>query len=598
MLSAMVALRRLWRKVVVYAFLVVSFIAPLVLFLSVPAAENSPFHEKKNFGNNGSGILNGFSPGHTSIAMQLNSMEQEVSDDLQLKGVIYKDDNLKNVQIKYNQNVTTSGVTNDSSSRHSGNGDNQPNHVPNSAGGEDKKQKSSDKKTGVLTIRKPPSRSSTAKIWEMEDQLVMAKAYVHFSSSNSNTHLVRELKLRIKEIDRVLSHANKDSDLFTSDLQKMKNMEATLSKARKAYPECSTMASKLRAQLFNAKEQLRAQQNQASYLVRLTGRTFPRGFHCLSMRLTTEYFELHPNLRKLPNSHNFDKPDLYHYAIFSDNVLACSVVVKSTVNSSLEPEKIVFHVVTDSFNFPAMLMWFLLNPPGKATIQIQSLDDFVFLPTGFNSMFMQSAKADPRYTSPLNHLRFYLPEVFPSLNKILLLDHDVVVQRDLPELWNLDMKGNVNGAVEMCKDNVSSHKLEMLVNVSDPAFANSFDGKACLWAFGMNIFDLQEWRRRGLTATYHKLNEIGSRHLWKAGSLPLGQLLFYNHTVTLDKRWHVFGLGSDLRVGVTEIEKAAVIHYDGNMKPWLDTAITKYKGYWTRFLDYSNPYLRQCNIHG
>ncbi|KAG6489932.1 hypothetical protein ZIOFF_051213 [Zingiber officinale] len=597
----MVALRRPWRKVVIYAFLVVSFIAPLVLFFSVPAADNSPFHEKKNFLNISSGILNSFSPGRTSNAMQLNSMEQEVSEDPQLKGVIYKDDNLKNVQIKYNQNVTISGATNgNSSSRLSGNGDNQPYHVPNSAGGEvilhgilDKKQESSDKKTGVLTIRKSPSRPSTAKIWEMEDQLVMAKAYVHFSSSNTNFHLLRELKLRIKEIDRVLSQKS----LF-SDLQKMKNMEATLSKARKSHPECSAMASKLRAQLFNAEEQLRAQQNQASYLVRLTGRTFPRGFHCLSMRLTTEYFALHPDLRKLPNSHNFDNPDLYHYAIFSDNVLACLVVVKSTVNSSLEPEKIVFHVVTDSFNFPAMLMWFLLNPPGKATIQIQSLDDFVFLPTGFNSMFRQSAKADPRYASPLNHLRFYLPEVFPSLNKILLLDHDTVVQKDLRELWNLDMKGNVNGAVEMCKDNVTSQKLEMLVNVANPAFANSFDGKACLWAFGMNIFDLQEWRTRGLAATYHKWNEIGSKHLWNAGSLPLGQLLFYNHTMTLDRRWHVFGLGSDLRVGVTEIEKAAVIHYDGNMKPWLDTAITKYRGYWTRFLDYSNPYFRQCNIHG
>ncbi|XP_042412624.1 probable galacturonosyltransferase 6 isoform X3 [Zingiber officinale] len=566
----MVALRRPWRKVVIYAFLVVSFIAPLVLFFSVPAADNSPFHEKKNFLNISSGILNSFSPRHTSNAMQLNSMEQEVSEDPLLKGAIYKDDNLKNVQIKYNQNVTISGATNgNSSSRLSGNGDNQPYHVPNSAGGEDKKQKSSDKITDVLTTRKSPSRPSTAKIWEMEDQLVMAKAYVHFSSSNSNFHLLRELKLRIKEIDRVLSRSNKDADLFTSDLQKMKNMEVTLSKARKSHPECSAMASKLRAQLFNAEEQLRAQQNQASYLVHLTGRTFPRGFHCLSMRLTTEYFALHPDLRKLPNSHNFDNPDLYHYAIFSDNVLACLVVVKSTVNSSLEPEKIVFHVVTDSFNFPAMLMWFLLNPPGKATIQIQSLDDFVFLPTGFNSMFRQSAKADPR-----------------------------VVQKDLRELWNLDMKGNVNGAVEMCKDNVTSQKLEMLVNVANPAFANSFDGKACLWAFGMNIFDLQEWRTRGLAATYHKWNEIGSKHLWKAGSLPLGQLLFYNHTMTLDRRWHVFGLGSDLRVGVTEIEKAAVIHYDGNMKPWLDTAITKYRGYWTRFLDYSNPYFRQCNIHG
>lgn len=41
----------------------------------------------------------------------------------------------------------------------------------------------------------------------------MAKAYLQFSLPNSNSQLVRELKLRIKEIERVLGRANKDSDL-------------------------------------------------------------------------------------------------------------------------------------------------------------------------------------------------------------------------------------------------------------------------------------------------------------------------------------------------------------------------------------------------
>lgn len=160
-------------------------------------------------------------------------------------------------------------------------------------------------------------------------------------------------------------------------------------------------------------------------------------------------------------------------------------------------------MVTDSLNFPAMMMWFSLNPPGQATIQIQSLDDFEWLPTSFSSMFKQPGVNDLRYTSALNHLRFYLPELFPSLDKVLLLDHDVVVQRDLRGLWSINMKGKINGAVETCREGEAFNLLEMLVNFSDPVIASSFDAKACVWAFGMNLFDLKEWRRQGLSRIYH-----------------------------------------------------------------------------------------------
>jgi alpha-1,4-galacturonosyltransferase len=52
------------------------------------------------------------------------------------------------------------------------------------------------------------------------------------------------------------------------------------------------------------------------------------------MRLTAEYFSLRPEERKLPNENKIHHPDLYHYAVFSDNVLACAVVVNSTVSTA------------------------------------------------------------------------------------------------------------------------------------------------------------------------------------------------------------------------------------------------------------------------
>lgn len=174
-----------------------------------------------------------------------------------------------------------------------------------------------------------------------------------------------------------------------------------------------------------------------------------------------------------------------------------------------ESEKIVFHVVTDSLNLPAISMWFLLNPPGKATIQIQSIDNFEWLSTKYNTTLKKQSSSDPRYTSELNHLRFYLPDIFPALDKIVFFDHDVVVQRDINELWSIDMKGKVNGAVEICHENEALlHRMDTLINFSDPLVAKRFDVNACPWAFGMNLFDLREWRRQDLTAIYHKYLQL------------------------------------------------------------------------------------------
>ncbi|KAL0371228.1 UNVERIFIED_CONTAM: putative galacturonosyltransferase 6 [Sesamum angustifolium] len=389
-------------------------------------------------------------------------------------------------------------------------------------------------------------RKLDEKVQAMKDQLIRAKTYLSFTPSNSSSHFVKELKLRMKEVERAISHCTQDFRLSRSDMQRMKAMESTLFKARRIFPDCAAMIKKLRAMTYNAEEQVRSNRNQETFLRGLGGRTMPRGLHCLSMRLTAEYFALEPEERELSDKHKLQDPHLYHFAVFSDNVLACSVVVNSTISSAM----------------------------GEGSI-------------------------DPRFISELNHLRFYLPDVFPHLNKIVLLDHDVVVQRDLTRLWSINMRGKVNGAVETCKEGeISFRRMDMLVNFTDPIIANKFDPKTCTWAFGMNLFDLQEWRRQKITEVYLKYLHLGSgRRLWAAGSLPIGWVTFYEHTVALDSRWQVLGLGYDSGARQEDIDQASVLHFDGILKPWLDIGIERYKYLWRKHVKYEHPYLQQCNVH-
>ncbi|KAL0443082.1 UNVERIFIED_CONTAM: putative galacturonosyltransferase 4 [Sesamum latifolium] len=284
--------------------------------------------------------------------------------------------------------------------------------------------------------------------------------------------------------------------------------------------------------------------------------------------------------------------------------------------ATVDPSKHVFHIVTDKLNYAAMRMWFLANPPGEATIQVQNVQEFTWLNSSYSPVLRQLGSAsmidyyfksrraepdsnlkfrNPKYLSIMNHLRFYLPEIFPKLDKILFLDDDIVVQRDLTGLWSLDLRGKVIGVVETCRE--SFHRFDRYLNFSNPLISENFNPRACGWAFGMNIFDLDEWRKQNITEVYHKWQNLNhDRLLWKLGTLPPGLITFWNRTYTLGKSWHVLGLGYDPNVPQKDIEQAAVIHYNGNLKPWLEIGIPKFRNYWAKFVDYDHMYLRECNI--
>lgn len=452
---------------------------------------------------------------------------------------------------------------------------------------------------------------------QLKDQLIRARVYLSLSALKNNPHFIRELRLRMKEVQRALGDATKDSELPRNALMKLKSMEETLAKGRQIQDDCSAVVKKLRAMLHSAEEQLRVHKKQTLFLSHLSAKTLPKGLHCLPLRLSTEYFTLNTSQRQFPYQEKLEDSRLYHYAIFSDNILAAAVVVNSTVSNAKDASKHVFHVVTDRLNYAAMRMWFLANPPRSATIHIQSAEEFAWLNSSYSPALKQMGSPsmidfyfkarrgetdsnmkfrNPKYLSIMNHLRFYLPEIFPMLDKILFLDDDVVVKKDLTDLWSVDLNGKVISVVETCGE--SFHRFDRYLNFSNPIISREFDPRACGWAFGMNLVDLKEWKRQNITEVYHSWQNLNhDRQLWKLGTLPPGLITFWNRTYPLDRSWHVLGLGYNPNVSQKEIDRAAVIHYNGNLKPWLEIGIPKFRTYWAKYVDYDQLYLRECNIN-
>ena len=131
--------------------------------------------------------------------------------------------------------------------------------------------------------------------------------------------------------------------IISSDHEKMKTMGQVLSKAKEQLYDCELVTGKLRAMLQTADEQVRGLKKQSTFLSQLAAKTIPDGIHCLSMRLTIDYYLLPLEKRKFPRSENLENPSLYHYALFSDNVLAASVVVNSTIVNAKVTWTVFFH---------------------------------------------------------------------------------------------------------------------------------------------------------------------------------------------------------------------------------------------------------------
>ncbi|KAL2457926.1 putative galacturonosyltransferase 10 [Forsythia ovata] len=457
---------------------------------------------------------------------------------------------------------------------------------------------------------------------QLNDQISLAKAFLAIAKESNNLQFAWELSAQIRNSQILLSSAAlRRNPLTISESESaIRDMALLLFQAQQLHYDSATMIMRLKVKIQGLEEQMNSINEKSSKYGQIAAEEVPKSLYCLGIRLSTEWYKNSNLQRKLKEKREaaikLKDNNLYHFCIFSDNILATSVVVNSTALSSQNPDKVVFHLVTDEVNYAAMKAWFTMNSFKGVTVDVQKIEEFTWLNASYVPVLKQLQDSDtqnyyfsgntgdsrtpikfrnPKYLSMLNHLRFYIPEVFPTLKKVVFLDDDVVVQKDLSGLFSIDLHGNVNGAVETCME--TFHRYHKYLNYSHPLIREHFDPDACGWAFGMNVFDLVEWRKRNVTGIYHYWQEKNvDRTLWKLGTLPPGLLTFYGLTEPLIPTWHVLGLGYT-NVDPQVIEKGAVLHFNGNLKPWLKIGMEKYKPLWDRYVDYSHPLLQNCNVH-
>ncbi|KAG5550091.1 hypothetical protein RHGRI_015143 [Rhododendron griersonianum] len=391
--------------------------------------------------------------------------------------------------------------------------------------------------------------------------------------------------------------------------KRLERMEAVIARAKSFVLDCNNVDKKLRQLVDLTEDEANFHMKQSAFLYQLAVQTVPKSLHCLSMRLAVEYFRSPPPDVEQSMAEKYMNPSLQHFVIFSNNILASSVVINSTVMHSKESENQVFHVLTDGENYFSMKLWFFSNTYKQATVQVLNIEGLnlndhdkatlsrLSLSEEFRISFHgvdepSRTRTRTQYMSVFSHSHYLLPEIFHTLKKVVVLDDDIVVQQDLSALWSLDLEGKVNGAVQFCAVRLAQLKNYLGENISD--------GNSCAWMSGLNIVDLARWREVDLTGTFQRLLQEhlnGGEESFQAASVRASLLAFQDLVHPLDDTWMLSGLGHDYGLNIEAFNKAAVLHFNGNMKPWIDLGIPKYRGYWKRFLIRENQFMSDCNVN-
>lgn len=452
-----------------------------------------------------------------------------------------------------------------------------------------------------------------------------------WGGSDSSLKLNEELERAFVEVN------NDDMDRVTGIDSSSSSFKDLVKDVTSSNQDIKAFVSKTKAMMLKMEHKIQLARRRESIYWHLASHGVPKSHHCLCLKLAEEYAVNAMARSRLPPPEfvsRLTNSSFHHVVLLTDNVLAASVVISSTVKNSANPEKLVFHIVTDKKTYTPMHAWFAVSSIYSAVVEVKGLHQYDWsheVNVGVREMleihrltwshnynnlkeddfeFEEGNKRNLEALSPsclslMNHLRIYIPELFPDLNKIVFLDDDIVVQHDLSSLWELDLNGKVVGAVvdSWCGHNCCpGRKYKDYFNFTNPVIESNLDYDRCGWLYGMNVFDLQAWRKTNITTTYHqwlKLNLNSGMTLWRPGALPPALIAFDGHVHPIDSSWHLAGLGYWFPpISPQILEAAAVIHFSGPAKPWLEIGFPEVRSLWNRHVNLSNNFIRKCRIMG
>ncbi|XP_010755043.3 glycosyltransferase 8 domain-containing protein 1 [Larimichthys crocea] len=193
---------------------------------------------------------------------------------------------------------------------------------------------------------------------------------------------------------------------------------------------------------------------------------------------------------------------------------------------------------------------------------------------------------------PLTFARFYLPVYIPEAEKAIYLDDDVIVQGDIQELYETNLKpGHAAAFSEDC-DSASSKGI-----VRGAGNQNNYMGyldfkkedikklgmraNTCSFNPGVIVANLTEWRNQNITRQLehwmelNKQNDLYSKTLAESIVTPPLLIVFYKRHSNIDPMWHIRHLGTtgaQNRYSPQFVKAAKLLHWNGHYKPWSRTS--------------------------
>ena len=158
------------------------------------------------------------------------------------------------------------------------------------------------------------------------------------------------------------------------------------------------------------------------------------------------------------------------------------------------------------------------------------------------------------YYSKTTYYRFFIPSLFPQYERGVYLDCDIVLNRDVADLYHVPMGTSLVSAIveEVISDiDVFGKYSEEVLHVSRNAYFNA----------GILVMNLAEMRRICLEEQFVRL--LGRRTYRVAQDQDYLNVLCRDRVTLLSKQWNKTPMpGSD------ETVEPYIVHYKINFKPW------------------------------
>jgi lipopolysaccharide biosynthesis glycosyltransferase len=258
-----------------------------------------------------------------------------------------------------------------------------------------------------------------------------------------------------------------------------------------------------------------------------------------------------------------------------------AVVIASILASSAEPAALRFFIIFDGSAEtakPKLAAW-AVKPPHLTLLPV----DNPFLP-----------RTRPVHISTAALLRTQLPVLLPQLDRVLYFDADIIVRRDIAELYRSDLVGNAMGAVVDLDINMALRRelIHRSTRLKHYFERLGIDPRRSLYVnSGVLLMDLAALRRLDFSAEALAFANARGAELITMDQCLINTILS-GRIAALDPRWNACGqiigqprrhhyiarrLQPDLRLQQAD---PWLIHYTGAQKPWTSMRVWRAGDWW------------------